>query len=36
MKAQGFYRETKASKYGDKYYDETLMVLDFGRTADVS
>jgi len=24
-------RETKASKYGDKYYDETLMVLDFGR-----
>jgi ribosomal protein S18 acetylase RimI-like enzyme len=31
-----FGRETKASKYGDKYYDETLMVLDFGRTIDVS
>jgi ribosomal protein S18 acetylase RimI-like enzyme len=31
-----FGKETKASKYGDKYYDETLMVLDFGRTVDVS
>jgi GNAT superfamily N-acetyltransferase len=30
-----FGRETKASKYGDKYYNETLMVLDFGRTVDV-
>lgn len=29
-----FGREAKASKYGDKYYDETLMVLDFGRSAD--
>lgn len=28
--------ETKASKYGDKYYDEALMVLDFSRPADVS
>ena len=25
--------ETKASKYGDKYYDETLMALDLGRPA---
>ena len=31
-----FGRETKASTYGDKYYDETLMVLNFGRTIDVS
>jgi ribosomal protein S18 acetylase RimI-like enzyme len=31
-----FGREAKASRYGDRYYDETLMVLDFGRTADVS
>jgi ribosomal protein S18 acetylase RimI-like enzyme len=28
--------ETKASKYGDKYYDEALMVLDFGRPAHFS
>jgi len=28
--------ETKASKYGDKYYDEALMALDFSRPADVS
>ena len=28
--------ETKASKYGDKYYDEALMALDFGRPADFS
>jgi ribosomal protein S18 acetylase RimI-like enzyme len=26
--------ETKASKYGDKYYDEVLMALDFERSAD--
>lgn len=26
--------EIKASKYGDKYYDEALMVLDFSRAAD--
>jgi len=25
--------EPKASKYGDKYYDETLMALDFRRPA---
>jgi hypothetical protein len=31
-----FGRETKASKYGEKYYDETLMALDLGRTVDVS
>jgi len=31
-----FGKETRASKYGDQYYDETLMVLDFGRAADVS
>jgi ribosomal protein S18 acetylase RimI-like enzyme len=28
--------ETKASKYGDKYYDEALMALDFGGPADFS
>jgi len=28
--------ETKASKYGDKYYDEALMALDFDRPVDVS
>ena len=28
--------EAKASKYGNKYYDESLMVLDFGRPADFS
>jgi ribosomal protein S18 acetylase RimI-like enzyme len=28
--------ETKASKYGDKYYDEALMALDFSRPADFS
>jgi GNAT superfamily N-acetyltransferase len=28
--------EAKASKYGDKYYDETLMALDFRRPADFS
>ena len=28
--------ETKASKYGDKYYDEALMALDFRRPADFS
>ena len=28
--------ETKASKYGDKYYDEALMALDFTRPADFS
>lgn len=28
--------ETKASKYGDKYYDEALMALDFGRPANFS
>ena len=28
--------ETKASKYGDQYYDEALMALDFGRLADFS
>jgi ribosomal protein S18 acetylase RimI-like enzyme len=26
--------EIKASKYGDKYYDEALMALDFSRPAD--
>ncbi|MEH2491085.1 GNAT family N-acetyltransferase [Bradyrhizobium sp. AZCC 2230] len=26
--------ETKASKYGEKYYDEALMALDFERPAD--
>ena len=26
--------EAKASKYGDKYYDEALMALDFNRPAD--
>ncbi len=31
-----FGRETKASKYGDTYYDETLMALDFSRAADVA
>jgi len=31
-----FGRETKASKYGDKYYDETLMALDFSRAPDVA
>jgi RimJ/RimL family protein N-acetyltransferase len=25
--------ETKASKYGDKYYDEALMALDVSRPA---
>jgi ribosomal protein S18 acetylase RimI-like enzyme len=28
--------EIKASKYGDKYYDEALMALDFRRPADLS
>jgi RimJ/RimL family protein N-acetyltransferase len=28
--------ETKASKYGDKYYDEALMALDLGRPAGFS
>jgi RimJ/RimL family protein N-acetyltransferase len=28
--------EIKASKYGDKYYDEALMALDFGRPTDFS
>ena len=28
--------EIKASKYGDKYYDEALMALDFSRPADFS
>ena len=28
--------ETKASKYGDKYYDEALMALDFSRPEDFS
>jgi ribosomal protein S18 acetylase RimI-like enzyme len=28
--------ETKASKYGDKYYDEALMALDFSRPTDFS
>jgi ribosomal protein S18 acetylase RimI-like enzyme len=28
--------ETKASKYADKYYDEALMALDFGRPTDFS
>ena len=28
--------ETKASKYGDNYYDEALMALDFRRPADFS
>ena len=28
--------ERKASKYCDKYYDEALMALDFGRPVDVS
>jgi ribosomal protein S18 acetylase RimI-like enzyme len=28
--------EIKASKYGDKHYDEALMALDFRRPADLS
>jgi ribosomal protein S18 acetylase RimI-like enzyme len=28
--------EAKASKYGDKYYDEALMALDFNRRTDFS
>jgi ribosomal protein S18 acetylase RimI-like enzyme len=28
--------EIRASKYGDKYYDEALMALDFRRPADLS
>ena len=28
--------EKKASKYGDEYYDEALMALDFGRPAQFS
>ncbi|HYW60441.1 MAG TPA: GNAT family N-acetyltransferase [Xanthobacteraceae bacterium] len=28
--------ELKASKYGDRYYDEVLMALDFSRPADFS
>src|ERR1700756_3372275 len=28
--------EPKASKYGDRYYDEALMALDFGRPTDFS
>jgi ribosomal protein S18 acetylase RimI-like enzyme len=28
--------EPKASKYGDRYYDEALMALDFSRPADFS
>ena len=28
--------ETKASKYGDEYYDEALMALDFSRPAEFS
>ena len=28
--------EPKASKYGDKYYDEALMALDFNRRTDFS
>jgi ribosomal protein S18 acetylase RimI-like enzyme len=28
--------ETKASKYGDKYYDEVLMALDLHRSEDFS
>jgi L-amino acid N-acyltransferase YncA len=28
--------EPKASKYGDKYYDEALMALDFSHPADFS
>jgi len=31
-----FGMEPKASKYGDKYYDESHMALDFGRRADFS
>ena len=31
-----FGGETKASKYDDKYYDETLMALDFSRASDVA
>jgi ribosomal protein S18 acetylase RimI-like enzyme len=31
-----FGMETKASKYGDKYYDEALMALDFTHPADFS
>jgi ribosomal protein S18 acetylase RimI-like enzyme len=31
-----FGLETKASKYGDRYYDEALMALDFGHPADFS
>jgi hypothetical protein len=31
-----FGREAKASKYGDKYYDETLMVLDSNSLARLS
>lgn len=30
-----FGREIKASKYGIRYYDETLMVLDFSHTSAV-
>jgi hypothetical protein len=29
-----FGLEVKASKYGDQYYDEAHMVLDFSRAAD--
>lgn len=38
MKALAFLEfgvEPKASKYGDKYYDETLMALDFSPPANV-
>jgi len=31
-----FGMEPKASKYGDKYYDEAHMALDFSRPADFS
>jgi len=31
-----FGMEPKASKYGDKYYDEAHMALDFSRAADFS
>ena len=31
-----FGMEAKASKYGDKYYDEVLMALDFSRPVDFS
>jgi ribosomal protein S18 acetylase RimI-like enzyme len=31
-----FGLETKASKYGDKYYDEALLALDFSRPAGFS